>query len=425
MNFCPAFGKRAVQRRRLHACPCALMGLLTALVCLLWSLEPAPVAARPQNLQQLAEITKKLTETSVGYGAIPSLYRPRYDRVQDASLSMNQDDVIFVVMLPDGPRLYPQRYMAWHQVVNELVNDMAYAITYCPVTGTLAAYNASMNGLNLIFDLEGRLYDGNSVLIDRNSGSLWLQETGMAFDGPLLGRGMPIIPVFWTTWSAARQAYPDAPVLSQPRGNRPYGRDPYGSYRKKGTYYDNDILVYPVQRLDRRFHRKASMLCLEYGEFLLAIDVAYVKKKGAVNFFLGSSALLAVHDPRLDVVRVYDRQIWAEPFLFVSQHGRLMDITTRSIWDPATGKALEGNMQGASMKQSFGVYSMWFAWYSLNPETFVIPGPGEVPAELLSLNPPGVDDPAKQEKGATSPPVSAAPGQTVPGAAGSVPVPGS
>ena len=78
-------------------------------------------------------------------------------------------------------------------------------------------------------------------------------------------------------------------------------------------------------------------------------------------------------------------------------------------------------MQGASMKQSFGVYSMWFAWYSLNPETFVIPGPGEVPAELLSLNPPGVDDPAKQEKGATSPPVSAAPGQTVPGAAGSVP----
>ncbi len=78
------------------------------------------------------------------------------------------------------------------------------------------AYNASMNGLNLIFDLEGRLYDGNSVLIDRNSGSLWLQETGMAFDGPLLGRGMPTIPVFWTTWGAARRVYPDAPAARQP-----------------------------------------------------------------------------------------------------------------------------------------------------------------------------------------------------------------
>lgn len=101
-----------------------------------------------------------------------------------------------------------------------------------------------------------------------------------------------------------------------------------------------------------------------------------------------------MHDPRLDVVRVFNRQIWAEPFLFVSQYGRLVDINTRSVWDPATGKALEGNMKGASMKQYFGGYSMWFAWYSLNPETFVIPGPGEVPADLLSLNPPGQDTPS-------------------------------
>lgn len=364
------------------------------LACLFWAATGAPARARPQNLQQLAEITNKLTETNVSYGAIPSLYRPRYDRVQDADLNMSQGDVVFVVMLPDGPRIFPQRFMVWHQVVNELIDDVAYAVTYCPITGTLMAYNASMGGLNLIFDLEGRLYDGNSVLIDRNSGSLWLQETGMAFEGPLLGRGMPTIPVYWTTWGAARAVYPDAPVLAQPRGNRPYGRDPYGSYRKKGTYYDNDILVYPVQRLDRRFPRKTPMLCLEYEGLLLAVDIDYVKKKGAVNFFLGPSALLAVHDPRLDVVRVFNRQIWAEPFLFVSQYGRLVDINTRSVWDPATGKALEGNMKGASMKQYFGGYSMWFAWYSLNPETFVIPGPGEVPADLLSLNPPGQDTPS-------------------------------
>ena len=380
-------GGCAAWRRRLSAPP-----LLAALACisLVWGLWTAPVSARPQNLRQLSEITNKLTETSVSYGAIPALYRPRYDRVQDADLNMSQEDVVFVVMLPGGPRIYPQRFMVWHQVVNELIDDVAYAVTYCPITGTLMAYNASMNGLNLIFDLEGRLYDGNSVLIDRNSGSLWLQETGMAFEGPLLGRGMPTIPVFWTTWGAARRVYPDAPVLAQPRGSRPYGRDPYGSYLKKNTYYDNDILVYPVQRLDRRFARKTPMLCLEYENFLLAVDIAYVKKKGAVNFFLGPSALLAVHDPRLDVVRVYNRQIWAEPFLFVSQYGRLVDINTRSVWDPATGKALDGNMRGASMKQYFGGYSMWFAWYSLNPETLVIPGPGEVPADLLSLTPPGM-----------------------------------
>ncbi|MDO5484364.1 MAG: DUF3179 domain-containing protein [Desulfovibrionaceae bacterium] len=352
--------------------------------------------ARPQNLQDLAAINKRLMTTSIGYGDIPSLYRPRYDRVQDAMLTMSKDDIVFVVMLPGGPRIYPQRIMVWHQVVNEVLDDRAYTITYCPGTGTVMAYDASMSGMNLIFDVDGRLYEGNSILVDRTSGSLWLQELGIAFDGPLLGRGLPMLPVFWTTWEAARKVYPQAPVLAQPPGKRAYGRDPYGDYRKQDSYYHNDTLIWPVQYLDRRFHRKTHMLCLEYENFLLGIDVNYVKQKGAVNFFLGQSALLAVHDSQLDVVRVFSRHIWAEPFLFVKQGGKLIDLNTRTIWDSSSGQALEGNMQGASMKQYFGGYSMWFAWYSLNPETFTVPGEGEVPSHLLSLTPPG-EEPSRTQ----------------------------
>lgn len=363
---------------------------LSAACCLLalclWAATPL---ARPGSMEELAKITDRLLSTGVGYGSIPALFRPDYDRVADATLSSSDDETVFVVMLPDGPRIYPQRILVWHQIVNEVVDDVAYAITYCPTTGTLMAYDASMGGLNLIFDLEGRLYDGNSVMIDRNSGSLWLQETGMAFEGPLMGRGLPFLPVFWTTWGAARRTFPDAKVLARPGGNRPYGRDPYGSYQREDTYYHNDRLIYPVQRLDRRFHRKTPMLCLEYEGSLLAIDVGYVRRKGAVNFFVGPHALLAAYDPKLGVVRVFNRSVWAEPFLFVARHGRLLDLSTRSLWDPATGRAVEGSMKGASMPQFYGGYSMWFAWYSMNPETLTVPGPGEVPENLLSPAAPG------------------------------------
>ena len=347
--------------------------------------------SRPKTMEELSDIVNKLSETSSQYGVIKPLYRPRYDRIQDADLTMNQNDLVFVVNFPEGPRIYPQRIMVWHQIINELFDDNAYAVTYCPTTGTLMAYNSSMHGMNLIFELEGRMFEGNSVLLDRNTGSMWLQATGMAFDGQLTGRGMPMIPVFWTTWQAAKTTFPDAPVLSQPPGKIPYGRDPYGNYQKQGSYYDNDTLLYPVRYLDRRFHRKNPMLCLEFNEFLLAIDIKYVKQKGAVNFFLGPIALLAVHDIKLDIIRVFNRQVWTEPFLFVTQYGKLVDLNTRSIWDISTGKAIDGNMKNADMKQFFGGYSMWFSWYSLNPETFVIPGPGEVPSNLLSLDPPGVE----------------------------------
>ena len=348
-------------------------------------------AARPRTMDDLGKISERLLSTGVEYGAIPSLYRPQYNRIQDGNLSSSDEEIVFVVLLPDGPRIYPQRIMVWHQVVNEIVDDMAYAITYCPTTGTLMAYDASMSGLNLIFDPEGRIVDGNSVLIDRNSGSLWLQETGMAFAGPLMGRGLPMLPVFWTNWGAAKRIFPKALVLSKPAGNRPYGRDPYGSYQRKDSYYHNDKLIYPVERLDRRFHRKTPMLCLEHQGYLVAIDIGYVKKKGAVNFFMGPNALLAVYDQNLAVVRIFNRQVWAEPFLFILHQGKLMDIATRSIWEPSTGVAISGNMKGASMTQYYGSYSMWFAWYSINPETLVIPGPGEVSDKLISVDPPGHD----------------------------------
>lgn len=403
-----------------------LLGSLLPLLLLSLFLTAATASARPRSLQELADINKKLTESGIQYGQIPSLYRPRFDRMQDAGLSMNADDVVFVVMLPDGPRIYPQKYLVWHQVINEVVDDHAYAVTYSPITGGFAAYDASMGGLNLIFDAEGRLYDGNSVLIDRNSGSLWLQELGMAFDGSLLGRGMPLVPSYWTTWGPARRCFPNAKVLSRPPGRRPYGRDPYGDYRKDDTYYTNDELVYPVERIDRRFPRKTPMFCLEHQGALIAVDIGYVKKKGAVNFFVGPSALLAVHDKKLDVVRVFNRQVWAEPFLFVYSGNQLIDITTRSIWDPATGICLEGNLKGASLPQYYGSYSMWFAWASMNPETLFIPGPGEVPENLLQISPLGQPPQGMQTGGLPGQPSggqAAAPGvMTAPGVpAGALP----
>lgn len=376
---------------------CAVLLALALLPCVC-------AFARPQSLEQLADIMQNVLPIPMP-GPITSLYRPNYDTVMEAQLKFSALEPVFIVMLPDGPRIYPQQYMLWHQVVNEVVDDHAYAITYCPVTGTLMAYDAVIQGINLIFDVEGHptqegfygfLYDGNSVLMDRNTGSLWLQEIGMAFDGPMLGRGLPTIPVFWTTWEAARKNFPKAQVLARPRGRRPYGRDPYGSYLRKGTYYDNDIMVYMPRRMDKRFPRKAPMLCLELENLLMAIDISYVKKAGAVNFFMGATALLAVHDRALDVVRVYNRQIWADPFLYVFENGKLTDLATRSTWDPATGVATEGNMKGSSMKQYFGVYSMWFAWYSINPETLTLPGPGEVPANLLSTDAPGTGETPKE-----------------------------
>ena len=309
--------------------------------------------ARPRNMNDLKKISENLLSTDLKYGSIPSIINPSYITVQEADLSIDRNEVVFIVMMRDGVHIYPQKIMVWHQVVNELIDDYNYIVTYCPTTGTLVAFDASMKGLNLIFDPEGRLYEGNMVLIDRNSGSLWLQELGMAFEGPLTGRGLPTLRVFWTTWGYAKHVFPKAKVLNPPNSRKAYGRDPYGSYLKKNTYYDNDVTVYPITHLDRRLHKKTPMLCLELQGNLLGIDINYVKKKGAVNFFLGPLALVAMHDTDLDVVRVFDRKIWSEPFLFTRHNNQLIDIHTKSVWNPAKGIAIDGPMTGSKLKEFF------------------------------------------------------------------------
>ncbi len=344
--------------------------------------------ALPTSLEELKAMSNRLIQTAVQYGSISSFYQPSFMKVMDADLKYNNNEPVFIVNFPTGPRIYPQSIMVWHQVANEFINNVSYAVTYCPITGSLATYMTTLDNSPLSFDVDGRLYDGNSVLVDRNTGSLWLQTMGIAFDGPLAGRGLPLVPVFWTTWGAAKQVYPDASVLSTPLGSRkPYGRDPYGSYLKQGTYYDNDVLAYAVQYSDIRLPHKAQVIGLEYNSVRIAIDVNYVKKNGAVNFFIGDSPLLAVHDMKLDVVRIFNRHVWDKPSLFVLENGQLIDIGTKTTWDASTGQALQGNMSGATMQQFYGIYSMWFNWYNINPETYLIPGPGEVPKEVLHLDP--------------------------------------
>ncbi len=348
---------------------------------------PSKAFAVPKSLEALSAISNKLVGTDVIHGAIGSFYRPAFIRMLDADLSLQPNEPVFVVQFPEGTRIYPQRTMVWHQVSNELMGRNAYAVTYCPITGSLAAYKTSLDGVDLFFDVQGSLYGGNSVLIDRNTGSLWLQGLGMAFEGPLTGRGLAKVPVFWTTWGAAKRFYKDVPVLATPaKSRKAYGRDPYGNYLKTGTYYDNDTLAFPVEYADLRLPYKAQVLGLEFNDYRLAVDIAYVKKQGAVNFFLGDVPLLAVHDRTLDVVRIFNRQVWDKPSLFIMQYGKLIDISSKSQWDFSTGVALEGNMKDASMAQYYGIYSMWFNWYNLNPETYLIPGPGEVPKDVLHLD---------------------------------------
>jgi hypothetical protein len=86
-------------------------------------------------------------------------------------------------------------------------------------------FRANIDGKTLTVDLEG-LQGLNFVMRDRQTGSLWQQATGVAFEGPLKGKRLTLIDFLLTTWGEWRQLHPDTLALlcrpSIPLGHKVY-----------------------------------------------------------------------------------------------------------------------------------------------------------------------------------------------------------
>lgn len=343
----------------------------------------AQTSSSSSEIDPFQQLRDAVVNTGMSRDATPALVRPKYLTVSDASLSMEDNEVVFLApFFPDGiMRVYPQRIMVWHEVVNEFfteTNEQPVAITYCPITGSVAAYNLHTGKHPISLGVSGELLNNNSILYDHFSGSSWPQLTGQSIDGTFKGRVLPRLPIMWTTWGRAKAIYSDAKVLSRSTGfRRNYGKDPYGSYTLPGSYYDDLAVIYPLTHVDKRLHPKQRMHCLEFDGLAVAINKEEIKKVGVVNFTMGITPLVAMYDPLLDTVRVFGRELELQgekaSLTFSWAEGYMVDDQTRTEWSNE-GKGVVGKYRDRQLTPFVGVESMWFAWSAFYPRTRIIPG---------------------------------------------------
>lgn len=347
------------------------------------------------SMDGIKRLADSIQRTGVGTDQIPALYRPLFLNVSDASLSMDDNEVVFIVQYPQGRvRIYPQRIMVWHEVVNDVLPDAAgnlppagrlgqaeaegqsYTITYSPVSGAVTAFRSMAGKYPTTFGVTGNLINGNSVLYDRISGSLWAQLPAVSVEGPFKGRRLERIPVLWATWGGAKERYAGrAEVLSRSTGfKRSYGKDPYGSYQLKGTYYDDVRLLFALSRLDHRLPPKKRILGLEYEALFGALVVDEVRAQKVLNFSLGLIPMVALYDEQLDAVRVFDRRPpgGGPPLSFAVFEGHFVDEQSKSQWTPE-GIGIFGKWRDSSLTPILAVDSMWYAWAAFYPGTQIFP----------------------------------------------------
>lgn len=108
------------------------------------------------------------------------------------AIALDQDAMVMSFTAGDETHAYPVGAMGYHHIVNDVVGGAPVAATYCTVCHTGIVWNRVLDGRSLTFRLAG-IHDGNALLRDEQTDSVWQQSTGEAIFGPLKGKRLELM----------------------------------------------------------------------------------------------------------------------------------------------------------------------------------------------------------------------------------------
>ncbi len=261
---------------------------------------------------------------------IPALTKPKYLAASDVKFLKPESEVIGILFEGEA-RAYPLSILDNHEIVNDSIGDVSYAVVYCPLCDSSVVFDRKTSDGEMEFGVSGKLYNSNVLLYDRKSkqnaeNSLWSQLMTQSVAGPRVKEQLSTLPMEVTTWKDWQQRFPKTKVLSNNTGYpNSYDRSTYGGY-----FTGND-LMFPVNKEDKRLPKKTPLLGVWVGDKMRAYPI---------------SAFQKVTEP-LEL----EQELAGKKFTL--------------IYTPQS-KSLRIAKKDSNIRR---MYSFWFAWYAFYPET--------------------------------------------------------
>jgi len=318
----------------------------------------APAAAQPPVTEpnvmaaRLSAYRAAVLPGGPGKDGIPSIDRPKFWSAEQAQAFLRPDDRVIGLYRAGVARAYPQRILAWHEIVNDVISDQPVSITYCPLTGTALGFRRG----DTEFGVSGRLLNSNLVMYDRATDSEYSQVLGAGISGPMAGQGLDELRVVFTDWAGWHARHPGTQVLSTDTGRlRNYQRDPYGSYNPRGGYYASGSgRMFPVLHESDRYPDKREILGFRDRHGAVAVDLDTLRDHRVIERELNGESYVIIHDPVLDTGWVYRGDAEIDPAAVTLGPG---------------GPEFPGRER---LRPVNAFRAMWFAWAAFYPDTQVI-----------------------------------------------------
>lgn len=270
---------------------------------------------------------KQILSSGPPKDGIPALTRPAFIRAEQVDYLRPEDRVIGVE-LSDVIQAYPLAILNHHEIVNDTIGETPVAVTYCPLCDSAAVFDRRTPFGEREFGVSGLLYNSNALIYDRRGKpeSLWSQVQSIGISGPAAKRRLTALPCELTTWKSWKTRCPRTAVMSAKTGHqRDYRRNPYAEY------FANPQFMFPVTPVSNRFPNKERVLGVWVGDQYRAYpESGFPAETSQITDDVGGKQITVVFDRETNTLRVVEAG------------------------------------DGVSW-----MYSFWFAWFALNPETSV------------------------------------------------------
>lgn len=209
-------------------------------------------------------------------------------------------------------------------------------------------YARSAKGRTLTLGVSGMLWNRSLVMYDRETNSLWSHILGKAMQGPLKGAELKQIPSVMTDWRTWREKHPKSTVLWMSRTSNEYRR----------TFY----------RQPEKF-----VLGIVDGENSKSWGFDVLMRNPAKNDSWLKQPVLVAFERQSITARLFHRLIGDRVLTFQMAGGRLTDRETGSLWEPVTGRAVQGPLAGQYLKALPAIVSYKHTWNAFHPSGVATP----------------------------------------------------
>jgi len=190
------------------------------------------LAAWPKtDFSRLAVPVEEIISGGPPKDGIPAITGPEMIPVAEETGLAPREPVMVLELSGKRARAYPVRYLMWHEIVNDVVDERPVAVTFCPLCNSGLVFDRRLDRRVLEFGVSGLLRHSDMIMFDRQTESWWQQFEGRAIAGALTGSRLTALPAWMESWQGYAARNPNGLVMATPTGHaRRYGANPYAGY---------------------------------------------------------------------------------------------------------------------------------------------------------------------------------------------------